>query len=236
MSDAALTVAEVFGPTMQGEGPSAGRRAAFIRLGGCNLHCSWCDTPYTWDASRFDLRVELTAHSASTLARLALASETRLVVITGGEPLLQNRRAGWTALLDELADAGVDVEIETNGTIAPIPHRARITYNVSPKLAHAGDHKDARIRPEALAAFAALAHANAAVFKFVVRDIGDVVDVSVIVARHKLPPHSVWIMPVGTTTEELTDWFGELADHAIAFGYNVTNRLHILAWGEGRGR
>ena len=40
-------VSEVFGPTLQGEGPHAGRPCHFIRLGGCNLSCSWCDTPYS---------------------------------------------------------------------------------------------------------------------------------------------------------------------------------------------
>ncbi|HHK7228110.1 TPA: hypothetical protein ACQXLV_002143, partial [Streptococcus pneumoniae] len=42
-----LPVSEVFGPTIQGEGPHAGRTCHFIRLGGCNLSCSWCDTPYS---------------------------------------------------------------------------------------------------------------------------------------------------------------------------------------------
>ena len=55
-----LVVSEIFGPTIQGEGQYAGQLVAFIRLGGCNLACSWCDTPYTWDASRFDLRNEMT--------------------------------------------------------------------------------------------------------------------------------------------------------------------------------
>ena len=53
-ADGGLVVAEVFGPTFQGEGPSTGQRAGFVRLGRCNLDCSWCDTPYTWDWERFD--------------------------------------------------------------------------------------------------------------------------------------------------------------------------------------
>ena len=53
MSAVTLRVAEVFGPTFQGEGPSAGRRAAFIRLSGCGVGCTWCDEPQTWDWSRF---------------------------------------------------------------------------------------------------------------------------------------------------------------------------------------
>ena len=54
-----LVISEVFGPTVQGEGPTIGRRAAFVRLGRCNLDCSWCDTPYTWDWERYDPKVEL---------------------------------------------------------------------------------------------------------------------------------------------------------------------------------
>ena len=44
-----MRINEIFGPTIQGEGKSAGRRVIFIRLSMCNLHCSWCDTPYTWN-------------------------------------------------------------------------------------------------------------------------------------------------------------------------------------------
>ena len=55
-----LVVSEVFGPTVQGEGPSAGRLCGFVRLGRCNLACDFCDTGYTWDWDRYDAAVELT--------------------------------------------------------------------------------------------------------------------------------------------------------------------------------
>ena len=80
-----LPISEVFGPTLQGEGPHAGRTVQFIRLGGCNLSCSWCDTPYTWDASRFNLRQELTPMSVQEILDRIIPGVP--IVLSGGEPL-----------------------------------------------------------------------------------------------------------------------------------------------------
>jgi 7-carboxy-7-deazaguanine synthase len=231
-----LVAAEVFGPTIQGEGPSAGRRCGFIRLGGCNLHCSWCDTPYTWDASRFDLHAELTRRPITDLAAAALAGGTRMTVITGGEPLLHQSQQAWLPLLDLLLDSGADtIEVETNGTQTPTPETtARVTrFNVSPKLAHAGDPASLRIAPDALAA---LRGTGKAIFKFVCRDPGDVTETAVFAARHQIPPRLVWIMPEGITAQVLSARAKALADPAIACGFNLTTRLHVLAWGDERGR
>ncbi|RKN55078.1 7-carboxy-7-deazaguanine synthase QueE, partial [Streptomyces klenkii] len=90
-----LIVAERFGvdrPTFQGEGPSMGEPAVFIRLSRCNLSCGWCDTPWTWDWERYDPRAESAGHSVEDLAAWALGAPTGLVVVTGGEPLLQQRQ------------------------------------------------------------------------------------------------------------------------------------------------
>src|SRR3954452_24909384 len=83
-----VVVAEVFGPTIQGEGRNLGQRAAFVRLGGCNLHCTWCDTPYTWDASRYDLRAEMSRRPVAEIVAEVRPMRPHVVVLTGGEPLL----------------------------------------------------------------------------------------------------------------------------------------------------
>jgi GTP cyclohydrolase I len=138
MSERPLYVAEVFGPTFQGEGPSAGQRAGFVRLGGCNLACTWCDTAYTWDARRYDLRAEIGPQSVAQLLAALDAMAVPLVVITGGEPLLQTR--ALTPLVAALSTRGLRVEVETNGTRPPPGWPwAGITFNVSPKLAHSGN-------------------------------------------------------------------------------------------------
>jgi len=112
-----LVVAEVFGPTFQGEGPSAGRRAMFLRLGRCNLDCTWCDTPYTWDWSRFDPAIELHQRSVEDVMGELDGIGADLLVITGGEPMLQQRNL--PPIVSGAHARGWRVEVETNGTIAP---------------------------------------------------------------------------------------------------------------------
>jgi len=230
-----LVIAETFGPTIQGEGPSAGRRASFIRTGGCNLACSWCDSSFTWDGRRYDLRAELTRTPVTAITARALQGAPGLVVITGGEPLLQQEQPGWALLLDTLVTAGVDVEIETNGTIAPSSYTAASVtrFNVSPKLGHAGDPVARRIRPEALAALHATGHA---VFKIVCATAADVDEAATLTAAHGIPPSTVWIMPEGTTTPELCDHLAAIADPAIRAGFNLSTRLHVHVWGDERAR
>ena len=105
VTNIALPVMESF-YTLQGEGFHQGRAAYFIRLGGCDVGCVWCDVKESWDASAHPLRTieEIVAEAAAQPGRLA--------VITGGEPLLHN--------LDELTaalkQAGFETNIETSGS------------------------------------------------------------------------------------------------------------------------
>jgi 7-carboxy-7-deazaguanine synthase len=226
-----LVVAEVFGPTFQGEGPSTGRRAGFVRLGRCNLDCAWCDTPYTWDWQRYDPVAELRAEPVdSIVARLAeMAPE--IVVVTGGEPLLQQRRL--VPLLRACRERGWPVEIETNGTLAPDPGVVPLVarWNVSPKLANSGVPHQRRVRPDALAALLATGRA---VFKFVAASQDDLDEMAELVDAHDLRP--VWVMPEGTDAATVLDRARRLAAPTLARGWNLTLRLHILVWGDERGR
>jgi 7-carboxy-7-deazaguanine synthase len=226
-----LVVSEVFGPTFQGEGPSIGRRAGFVRLGRCNLDCAWCDTPYTWDWARYDPAVELHRVAVAAVVEQLAAMRPEIVVVTGGEPLLQQRRL--VPLLAACAERGWPVEIETNGTRAPEPAVVPLVaqWNVSPKLANSGVAGDERIRPAALAALRATGRAA---FKFVVAAEGDLDEVAGLVEAHDLSP--VWIMPEGTDAATLTERGRRLAGPVLARGWNLTTRLHVLLWGDERGR
>jgi 7-carboxy-7-deazaguanine synthase len=226
-----LTVAEVFGPTLQGEGPSVGRRCAFVRLGGCNLDCAWCDTPYTWDWRRYRPEEELRRVDAGDVASAVEEMGVDMLVITGGEPLLQAR--ALMPLLEAAGERGWRVEVETNGTVAPPPFLTGLVtaFNVSPKLANSGIAEAERIRPAPLAALRATGRA---VFKFVVTSPADLDEVAALATAHRLEP--VYVMPEGTSAEIVLARMRELAGPALAHGFHLTPRLHILLWGDRRGR
>jgi 7-carboxy-7-deazaguanine synthase len=229
--DGGLAVAEVFGPTFQGEGPSMGRRAGFVRLGRCNLDCTWCDTPYTWDWSRFDPAVEVGKASVAAIVEQLGGMRPEIVVVTGGEPLLQQRHL--VPLVRACGARGWPVEVETNGTLAPSREMADLVaqWNVSPKLANSGVPAERRIVPDALAALQATGRA---VFKLVVGDEGELDEVAALVEAHGLT--DVWVMPEGTDRASLLARAAVLADPVTARGWNLTTRLHVLLWGDERGR
>lgn len=228
--EATLVVSEVFGPTVQGEGPSLGRRCGFVRLGRCNLSCSWCDTPYTWDWARHDPSVELSRRPVASMLAELLAMDVPMVVVTGGEPMLQQRHL--PALLEPLRAAGIRIEMETSGSIAPLPRTVELVdrFNVSPKLASSGMELELRIDDRALRV---LASSGKAAFKFVVADVAELDEVGVLVDTHDL--RDIWVMPEGTDPETVVTRLRELTEPVVARGWNVTTRLHVLVWGDRRG-
>ncbi|MEZ5743392.1 MAG: 7-carboxy-7-deazaguanine synthase QueE [Sphingomonadaceae bacterium] len=231
--------AEIFA-ALQGEGASAGKPCAFVRLSRCNLACQWCDTPYTWhfegdnrphrDGELFARAAnQVTLDEAEVADRIAALAQPRLVV-TGGEPLLQAPAlARMLALLPETI-----VEIETNGTVAPPPALDKLVgqYNVSPKLAHSGNPADLALIPECLAAWAAN---ERAFFKFVVTAPEDLAEVDALVAAHAIPPARVYLMGEGRDSATLRARAGWIEAACIAQGYNFTDRLHIHLHGDSRG-
>ena len=92
--------------TIQGEGFYQGSAAYFIRLGGCDVGCVWCDVKDSWDASKHP-QVNI-----NELVKQVTSTPAELVVVTGGEPLLHN----LTTLTKKLQAAGLQTNIETSGS------------------------------------------------------------------------------------------------------------------------
>jgi organic radical activating enzyme len=127
-----LDIVDIF-YTLQGEGPFTGHASIFIRLAGCNLNCPWCDTNYT--EGRRTLMIATIFDLVSRIIREH--PHTKLVVLTGGEPLRQN-----IVPLIHLLQPDIHVQIESNGVFEPSPELIRLIYGgfvtfiVSPKTVH----------------------------------------------------------------------------------------------------
>lgn len=226
-----LIVSEMFGPTLQGEGRSQGQPAYFLRLGLCNLDCAWCDTPYTWDWTGKNGAIyskdDLHKISIDDLLDSIPEDATRLV-ITGGEPLIQKK--GLIELIRRLP-GGIAVEIETNGTLSPSGIPPFVHFNVSPKLPHSGVPWDRAIIIDVLREFVDIE----ADFKFVVHYLVDLEQIHDLEGILEIPASRIWLMPEGrssgTILRNLPEWFTIAAEH----GWNLSTRLHVLAFEDKRG-
>jgi 7-carboxy-7-deazaguanine synthase len=227
---AMLKLSEIF-ESLQGEGVSSGVPTAFVRLAQCNLHCSWCDTKYTWDFEHYKYDDEVREQSSDEVARIVNASTTRRVVLTGGEPMLQQRALGpfFASLAPDII-----VEVETNGTILPTSETfARVNqWNVSPKLSNAGDPEALRLRPTVLAA---LRDAQASYLKLVLHGDADYVEADSLVKQLAWPRDRVLFMPEAGDREALRARSLQVAEAARVRGVRFSSRLHLELWGGRRG-
>lgn len=234
--------------TIQGEGPSLGRLCTFVRLARCNLDCgegagaTWCcDSAFTWrwnggypagERPTFSPLDEVHMMDVGQVVDHVLALAPPLLVISGGEPLLQ--RTALTQLVRDVACHGIEVEIETNGTQRPWGDLTDWTsaFNVSPKLANSGVGRD---RAWKLDALTELRDTGKARFKFVCSDPADLDEVDQLTQRAGIPSGMVWVMPAGTDRLVIRQSLERVAEQAIARGWNVTTRLHVDLWGNRRG-
>jgi 7-carboxy-7-deazaguanine synthase len=238
-----LNVNEIFGPVWQGEGPATGERCTFLRLANCNLDCgkgegaTWhCDTPYTWDWENHDRRKEVHPMAVDTVVDLleaAMGLGTRLLVISGGEPLLQARALDFVTR--QVTGLGISVDIETNGTRQTLGERIR-RYVCSPKLANSGVLRAKRrdvgtLQELESAVFDGKAEQPTA-FKFVATDPEDLAEVDLLVDDVGLT--NVWIMPGGTSVEETLTHARLIAPAVAERGYNLSLRQQVLLHGDTR--
>ncbi|NOZ89191.1 MAG: 7-carboxy-7-deazaguanine synthase QueE [Crenarchaeota archaeon] len=217
-----LRVSEVF-VSLQGEGPFCCRRAVFLRLAGCNLRCPWCDTKYSLDprGGRLVGFEELASR---------LAGEPGMLVVTGGEPLLQ--RGGLELLLELLwrRRPGMLVQVETNGTLPPPEPGSRLYeafYVVSPK--------DVPVRVEGARThpgwFRFIRGTGRGWLKLLVSSREDAVEAVEWALGNDVPRENVYLMPLtrkGMGLEELLEAHRRVAGWALELGVNFSPRMHLL--------
>ncbi len=208
--------------SLQGEGPSTGVPAHFIRLQGCDVGCTWCDSRYTWEPA---------GGTERTIARacdeaLALGAAD-LVVLTGGEPL---QHATIAELIAAAAARWKRVEVETSGVLPPPLSLTNVFWNISPKLPSVTSRW-----ADTWAHTAAWIADPGATFKLVVGDPPDAEDALRLIREHALPRERVMLMPEGLTDAAVRARAGALAELCKREGLRLSPRLHVWLWGAKRG-
>jgi len=241
--------AEIF-HSLQGEGVNLGVASVFVRSSLCNLHCRWCDTDYTWnwegtpwphdretsdpDYKKFKREDYIVEVPVSDVTAKIDSYSCLNVILTGGEPLLQD--ATWVDLMRSLTslNPAYRFEVETNGTLVPSDafDTSVHQYNVSPKLTNSGNPSKLRIHPDALSFFAS---SPKAWYKFVIAEPSDLEEVEALISQYQLPQARVILMPEGRDETSLQRRRLWLADICRDRNYRYSDRLHIQLWGSKRG-
>jgi 7-carboxy-7-deazaguanine synthase len=225
-SDSELAVSEMF-RSRQGEGPTAGLPAIFLRLQGCNLWCIWCDTIDTWVRGEIYSVEEILGIWGSRGWVEDLANGYMLV-ITGGEPLLRQRPiVNLLRLFIMRYGFKPRIEIETNGTVEPMRELVELVdqFNVSPKLSNSEIPLILRYRREVLKSFA---ESGKAIFKYVIVSEEDIEEVLWQVNNVPLPRERVYLMPESKTREEYLERLPLIERICSEKGFKLSPRLHIL--------
>jgi 7-carboxy-7-deazaguanine synthase len=223
-----MKIAEIF-YSIQGEGMLAGVPSVFVRTSGCNLRCTWCDTPYTsWNPEGEELAVE------EILAR-AKSYGASHAVVTGGEPMIAD------AIVDLTQNLEMHVTIETAGTVYK-PVKCDL-MSISPKLGNstpidrdggrwAAQHDRLRYQPEVLKRLVGEFEYQ---LKFVVTAPGDLDEIARTIDAVGADRGRVVLMAEGTEAATLAARGGWIAEICKREGFRFSPRLHVDLWGNRRG-
>lgn len=230
-----MLISEIF-HSLQGEGELTGVPSVFVRTSGCNLRCSWCDTPYaSWNPEGEQRSV------GQIVAAVQAHTTTRHVVLTGGEPMIAKE---IRELASELKALGYHITMETAGTVEPDGIACDLA-SLSPKLLNSAPdaiehatwrkrHEVTRWQPDVVRAWI---DSHAYQFKFVITRPEDIEELEHMlnVLKREIPRHRVLLMPEGTSLEKMRGRATWLAEVCKARGYRYAHRLHIELYGNKRG-
>jgi 7-carboxy-7-deazaguanine synthase len=232
-----LRIAEIFGPTIQGEGALIGEPTVFVRSGGCDYRCSWCDSLHAVDAAfRHSWAAMPTQAVWAEVVRLS-GGRALTVSLSGGNPAIQD----FTALIARGHAEGYRFACETQGSIAKPWFADLDTLVLSPKPPSSGETVDWDAFDACLAAAQG---ARAIVLKIVIFDDRDYAWARAVADRYAtlplyLQPGNLEVDPaVAVNPQGLADRLLWLVEKTMADGWfapRILPQLHVLLWGNKRG-
>lgn len=227
-----IPISEIFGPTLQGEGPLIGQPSVFVRVGGCDFRCNWCDTLYAVLPEYKDEWAKLSEEEILQKILVLTNGKPIMVTLTGGNPALYD----FSTLLEKGHESGLTFALETQGSVAKSWFKDLEHLIISPKGPSSGMETDW----EAVGKCVKYAGESASpALKLVVFDEADY-----LFARHgaSLFPQIPIYLQLGTNASDIKSNFGEqanwLLERAMQDGWhNVTilPQMHVMLWGKKRG-
>ena len=228
-----LIISEIFGPTVQGEGALVGKPTVFVRTGGCDYRCSWCDTLYAVEKKYKNDWATLSTEEVWKQIT-ALSPKPILITLSGGNPALMD----FSALIEMGQAAGYTFALETQGSISK-PWFKQLDYlTLSPKP----PSSEMQIKWDLFENCVSQAASPEAISIKLV--IADEVDFEwAYHVKQRYPEHSYYLQPCNLKGEESTIEQGlagtrDLIDRVVAKGWHeatVLPQLHNLLWGNTRG-
>lgn len=242
-----MQISELF-YSIQGEGKRTGNPSFFIRTNNCNLRCrfpggNYCDTPYTsWfpddNQNLGDIEISKILSEYSKFG-------CRDIVITGGEPSIYSGQL--EELCIELKKYNKDsfITLETNGTFTGDFIKYTDLASISPKLKSSvpfntefeKTHVKNRINLNVLKNYSLLKENNLIdiQWKFVFTSEADLKEIKELQTNAGISDKDIYLMPEGITEEDLRKNRLQTIEACLKYGYNYTDRIHIIAWGNKRG-
>ena len=230
-----LRIAEIFGPTIQGEGALIGQPTVFVRAGGCDYRCSWCDSMHAVDSAFRDTWAAMETDEVMDRVRALSGGRPLTVSISGGNPAIQD----FGPLIKAGRAEGYSFTLETQGSIARDWFEGLEMLVLSPKPPSSGE------RP-VWAAFEACLAAGAAriALKIVIFDETDYAWAQEVAGRYPdlplyLQPGNPQVDPgVPVAAQDVADRVLWLVEKVCADGWfaaRVLPQLHVMLWGNKRG-
>ena len=233
-----ITLSEICHPVVQGEGELIGRKMILMRVFGCPIQCPQCDSYHTWDKTR--LTEYQKEYTPKQLAK-ELFSEMQkysidTVLITGGEP--QMYREQLAVMIDELKKMSkydpVYFDIETTGSVSwpdEIRTNEYVHFDLSPKIGSL----EAKAKIKDWKLFENLPEwYNLKVVTSEATWETDKESILQFVEKYDIPDHKIYLMPLGTTREEMIKESAFVVDKAFEMNWQFSPRLHIFIFSNSR--
>jgi 7-carboxy-7-deazaguanine synthase len=241
MSGETLRISEIFGPTIQGEGALIGMATVFVRTGGCDFRCSWCDTLHAVDSAYRETWTPMSADAVMDEVRRLSGGEPLMITVSGGNPAIQP----LGRLIELGKREGYRFALETQGSLSRDWFASLDVLSLSPKPPSSGMAFDRKALADAIAA---AGPGTAVALKFVVFDEADYGFAREVSGAY---PHLPVYLQPGNHTPPPADqedavidipgimarlrWLIDRAANDRWFQASILPQLHTLIWGNLRG-